>query len=70
MGDIGFRVPHKTQMGEPREPLCDDLNEVRGDIGDRDIEALDGGRGSRGERDNIARCILQLHLGVFFWLQY
>ena len=73
VSDISFGVPHKAQMGELRESLCDNLDEIWSDICDCDCEALDGawGRGGRGEGDegdDISRCVLQLHLGVFLWL--
>ena len=71
VSDIGFWVPHKAQMGELRESLYDNLDEIWSDIGDGDGEALDGAwgrRSGRGEGDDISWCILQLHLGVFFWL--
>ena len=61
MGDINFRVPHKAQIGEVGQFLCDKLDEVWGHIGDGDCEAFDGG---------CARGVLQLHLGVFSWFQY
>ena len=73
VSDIRFGVPHKAQMGELRESLCDNLDEIWSDICDSDSEALDGawGRGGGGEGDegdDIPWCVLQLHLGVFFWL--
>ena len=71
VSDISFWVPHKAQMGELRESLCDNLYEIWSDIGDGDGEALDsawGSRGRRGEGDDISGCVLQLHLGIFFWL--
>ena len=70
MGDIGFRVLHKAQMGEVGQFLCDRPDEVCGHIGDGDGEAFDGGWRSGGERDDIARGVLHQHLRVFFWLQY
>ena len=57
-------------MGEAGQFVCNTLDEVCGHIGDGDGEAFDGGRRGGGERDDIARGVLQRHLCVFFWLQH